>query len=187
MALHMECILVANGGQAHNFIGQIERMTESAYTHETALFPLRALDAYSKANLGDDLDLADMQQFADERGGDQGDYRKGMQQKIEQVTLALMGKRTSKRAVLTVPFTDKCSLCVKTDDTPEWKCLREVYFRLDENNVLHATGVMRSQALSILPKNLHMIGRLMDRVAKDLGARVGSYVHICHFLVSDRT
>jgi len=187
----LAALLAMSGGQAMNVAVEITDMSPHGYTMETDLFPKEALEAYSDWNLeknpGTMGILEDQRKwFSPLRGGPQGDYRHGMLAKIEQVVLALKAKSGSKRAVLTVPFTDKCSLCVKTTDDAEWKCLREVYFSIDSNGYLHATSVMRSQALIIFPKNIHMIGELMQTVAEQVGVPVGQLTHFMHFLVEDR-
>src|SRR5690606_26856559 len=142
-------LLAMSGGQAMNVAVEITDMSPHEYNYETDLFSNAALRAYTAYNLGDEE--YDASQFSSLRGGPQGDYRAGMQAKIERVVLALKGKSSSKRAVLTVPFTNRCSLCVKTEDDAEWKCLREVYFSIDDQGYLNATSVMRSQALNIFP------------------------------------
>ena len=186
-------LLAFNGGQAMNVGLNILDMSEEGFLCETELFPKAALEAYTDYNLELNNDpnilatAAQVRWFSPERGGPQGDYRKGMQAKIEKVVLALKSKSTSKRAVLTVPFTDKCSLCIKTTDDVEWKCLRELYFSIGLNGRLECAGVMRSQALIIVPKNLHLIGSIMNIVAEQVGVPVGSYTHFCHYLITDRT
>lgn len=156
-------------------------------TVTTPLFPKEALEFYSAYNLGKNLDQKDMDKwYTSERGGPQGDYRKGMPNKIERVVLALKDRPRSKRAVLTVPYTDKCSVCVETGDDEQWKCLRELYFSVFEGK-LNCTGVMRSQALSIFPKNIHFIASVMEEVAKGLHIKTGNYTHVMHYLVKDRS
>jgi thymidylate synthase len=183
----VQAALESSGGQMMNVAIVLRDLSDPAsYTHETELFPRAALKAYTYHNLG--LYVSDEERaehFSPLRGGPQGDYREGMQAKIEKVVLALKTKPGSKRAVLTVPFTDKCGLCVDVKDDAEWKCLREVYFSIEDGR-LNATSVMRSQALIILPKNVHMIGEIMHTVADQVGVRVGSLTHFMHFLVTDR-
>jgi hypothetical protein len=174
-------------GEVHNFMGQIVNMTMENATYETDLFPKEVLEAYTDYNLGMPMTDEQMAVMSPERGGPQGDYRKSMPSKIEKVVLALRSKPKSKRAVLTIPFTDKCALCVKTDEDAEWKCLRELYFHIDDVGHLCCTGVMRAQALSIAPKNLHLIAAVMANVAINLGIPVGSYTHHCIILVNDRS
>jgi len=179
--------------QMMNVIVEVLDMSEHGYEVETELFPKEALEAYTSYNLqGNGIAgsfLASDEQLKwmnSERGGSQGNYNVNMQQKIERIIIALKTKPTSKRAVLTIPFTNKCALCVDLNDTDEWKCLREIYFSIGNDGRLHATGVMRSQALSIFPKNAHMIGTIMNVIAEQLGVPVGQYTHFCHFLVLDR-
>lgn len=141
--------------------------TEAAYTVQTELFPVPALKFYSRFNLGlfdpennaqDKKDQATYYNAA--RGGGQGDYREGLQQKISNVVSALTQFPHSKRAVLTIPCTTHTS--VESDHTvTDWaKCLRELHFYLDSNGRLSCTGFMRAQAASIFPKNIHFIGKL---------------------------
>jgi len=179
-------LLAMAGGQLMNVAIELTDMSPHGYTFETDLFPKEVLKAYSAHNLGIHVMEHEKELFSPLRGGPQGDYRHGMQAKIERVVLALKGKTGSKRAVLTVPYTDKCGLCVKTEDDAEWKCLREVYFSIGPDGYLHATSVMRSQALIILPKNLHFIGEMMQTVASQVGVPVGQLTHFMHFLVEDR-
>jgi thymidylate synthase len=186
--------LAVHNGQVMNSTVEIRDMSEHGYTLETDLFPLEALKAYTEYNLQGNGNAGSfiaskkqLEWMSPERGGGQGNYNTNMQQKIERVVLALKTKSSSKRAVLTIPFTDKCSLCVKLTDTDEWKCLREVYFSIGKDGRLHATGIMRSQALSIFSKNIHFLGTLMNVIAEQLGVPVGSYTHFCHFLVADRS
>jgi len=185
-------LLLLNEGQAMNVIVELTDMSETGYTLETELFPKEVLEQYSLYNLGASATTAELlarqekKIFSPLRGGPQGDYRAGMMAKLEKVILALKSKPTSKRAVLTVPFTDQCSLCVKTTDDPEWKCLREVYFSIDEQGYLNATSVMRSQALNIFPKNIHYLGTMLQTVAAAVGVPAGQLTHFMHFLVQDR-
>jgi hypothetical protein len=182
----MARLLALSGGTAMNVVIEVADMSPHGYTLETELFPMEVLKAYTAHNLTGMVRYGEHFHFSPERGGAQGDYSKGMPAKVERVVLALKSRGTSKRAVLTVPFTDKCSVCVETTDDAEWKCLREVYFSVGEDGRLHATGIMRSQALSIFAKNIHFIGELMQTVAERVGVPVGSYVHFMHFLVMDR-
>lgn len=180
----LAALLAMSGGQAMNVAVEITDMSEHGYTMETDLFPKEVLESYTQYNLGEDN--YDASHFSPLRGGDQGNYRQGMKAKIEKVVLALKAKSGSKRAVLTVPFTDKCSLCIETTDDAQWKCLREVYFNIDSNGYLNATSVMRSQALIIFPKNIHFLGEMMQTVAAQVGVPVGQLTHFMHYLVEDR-
>jgi thymidylate synthase len=186
----LTALIEEHGGQIMNAIIQIPHMNEPEnYTYETELFPKEALQAYSDWNMErghEHFGFEDRSHlFTPLRGGPQGDYRQGMRAKLEKVVLALKTRPGSKRAVLTIPFTDKCSLCVGIKDDAEWKCLREIYFSI-RNGKLDATSVMRSQALIILPKNVFMIGEIMNHIATELGLKAGTLTHIMHFLVEDR-
>jgi len=187
MVLSMEFQLRHNNGAVNNFIGTIDTMSPTAYTMETDLFPIEVLEAYTLHNIDVQKTTPETyQHFSSLRGGGQGDYSLGMQAKIDRVVIALKTKPKSKRAVLTIPFTEHCAPCIKLEADSEWKCLRELYFRLDDDNRLHCTGIMRAQALIIVSKNIHMIGRIMENVAVELGAKMGSYTHHCIVLVEDR-
>lgn len=52
---------------------------------------------------------------------------------------------------------------------------------------LHCTGVMRAQAASIFPKNIHLIGTVMHHVAESLGKLVGTYTHMVVHMIGDRS
>lgn len=181
----LDGLLAMNENSVQNVIFKLP-IKNGSYIYQTLLWNKQALEYYSYYNLGLDVsELGKKIHMNPLRGGPQGDYRKGMKSKIEKVILSLKRNPKSKRAVLTIPFTDKCSLCVKSEDDAEWKCLREIYFSIEDGK-LSATGVMRSQALNILPKNIHFIGTMIERIAKELNVSSGTYTHFMHYLVTDR-
>lgn len=146
-----------------------ESTYKNAYTVQTELFPVEALDVYSAYNLEETIQEDDRQKyFSAHRGGSQGDYRQGMKQKITNVCDSLHKFPKSKRAVITIPNT---SFPHHSSDD-DAKCMREIHFYLDEDGhgilLLNATVLMRAQAAEIFPKNIHFIGSLMDRVVAGL-------------------
>ena len=141
-------------------------MANHNYTVETELFPIEALKVYSNYNLGKDIQTKDKEKyFSAHRGGSQGDYREGIQQKIDNVVDCLRRFPFSKRAVITIP-NNSTPIHSSDDDA---KCMREIHFYLDQG-VLNATVWMRAQAAEIFPKNIHFVGSLMDAVANGLSA-----------------
>jgi hypothetical protein len=175
----------AGGVLVRNFSRRIAM--SRGFVVETDLFPREALDAYSAHNMGHPISEAlHNTYFSEHRGGSQGDYRDGIQQKISNVVDCLTRFPFSKRAVITVPNN---SYAPHTSDA-DAKCLREVHFYLDEDDnsqvnadiknkkfILNATVLMRAQAAEIFPKNVHFLGRLMEMVAQQLtlnGASAGS-------------
>jgi len=100
------------------------------------------------------------------RGGGQGDYRKGIAAKIDNVVDCLTHFPRSKRAIITIP-----NRSIEHTVDEDAKCLRELHFYLEEapavgsaapsaapSMVLSCTGIMRAQAATIFPKNIHYIG-----------------------------
>ena len=183
-----------------NFIGVICDMSPEALVVETELFPRDALDFYSRYNLflldleGSERDRALYKQFyTPARGGGQGDYRDGMPEKIANVVDALRKFPGTKRAVIPIPHTRAGSVSADHTNTDEAKCLRELHFHLDVDpsnpkapRRLCCTGLMRAQAASIFPKNIHFIGTIMHSIAKQINAPVGTYTHIVTTLVNER-
>lgn len=159
-------------GLVRNFCRRIN-MSHGAFIVETELFPKEALIAYSAYNLGQHVSQEQHDTyFSAHRGGSQGDYREGIQEKITNIVDCLTKYPSSKRAVLTIP--NKSNALHTSDE--DAKCLREVHFYLDRNmnyfdssilNVmtLNATVLMRAQAAEIFPKNIHFIGMLMETIA----------------------
>lgn len=185
-------------GLVRNMVAVVQRMDSEVLNEvESPLFPKEALDFYSRFNLlqldlstPDTADQALMAKYYNPaRGGAQGDYRDGILPKIDNLVDCLTKFPQSKRAVITIPFSSKGTAQADHTETGEAKCLRELHFYLEEaggEKVLCCTGFMRAQAVSIFPKNIHMIGRLMGLVAGRLGWRVGSYTHFVTTLVKER-
>lgn len=178
----------AGGRLARNFVGIILDMSPSALEVPTPLFPSEALRFYTRFNL-DELspsnaedEAAAARWLSAARGGGQGDYRAGIRAKVDNVVEALTLFPRSKRAVLTVPS----AVDAAHSDDAAAKCLRELHFYLEDDR-LCCTGIMRAQAASIFPKNIHFIGSLMSRVAERLGVAVGSYAHVVTTLVDERS
>jgi len=174
--------LTAGNDVVRNYVGVIEDM--GSLVVETQLFPRAALEFYTRYNLNQttSADQASHAQWYNAaRGGAQGDYRKDIGLKVDNVVDCLTKFPQSKRAVLTIAP-------LSTDHTSdgEAKCLRELHFYLEDGSRLCCTGFMRAQASSIFPKNIHFIGTVMQQIAARLKVRVGSYTHIVTTLVADR-
>lgn len=172
-----------------NFVGMIDQMKKENLVIETDLFPKEVLEFYTGHNMGkfskiDDADLYE-KHYKNMRGGGPGDYSDKIQDKIDNVIKSLETKQTSKRAVLTIPFSSKTSADTKYFHDDEQKCLRELHFFVDEG-VLHCSGYMRSQASVIFPKNIHFIGTVMNEIGNCLKLPVGTYTHFVTTLVKDR-
>jgi hypothetical protein len=183
--------------RVRNFCGVVADMSEAGYTVTSDLFPADALTFYTRFNLGL-LDLegnaadaaAHAKFYNPARGGGQGDYRDGIAAKVDNVVDCLTKFPGSKRAVLTVPNAAVLDHTVDGDA----KCLRELHFYIetrtplpeeeggpaggaaaDEVEALHCTGLMRAQAASIFPKNIHMIGAWAARLQLRGGGGGGSF------------
>ena len=172
-----------------NFIGLIETITRDSITIETDLFPKDALQFYTQHNMSQisyetSPDLY-KKFYNSQRGGGQGDYSFGFQTKFDNLLDCLQKFPGSKRAVLSMPYSKKYSQNVSHFDDGEQKCLRELHFFLEED-VLHCSGFMRSQARIIFPKNMHFIGTVMLDLADALKVRTGSYTHFVTTLVDGR-
>ena len=62
----------------HNYVAVLEDLSAEATTVETELFPLAALDFYTRWNLEDPITDEEIDAYkTPERGGAQGDYRRG--------------------------------------------------------------------------------------------------------------
>jgi len=192
-----------------NYVGVVCDVSPSSIVVETELFPREALEFYTRHNLllcDPDHNPADAKLYDKyynaARGGGQGDYRKDIQAKIDNVVDCLSNFPRSKRAVITIPSHTALDHTVDEDA----KCLRELHFFLEptddaspehpqgaEDKVqtnkgvkLHCTGIMRAQAAAIFPKNIHFIGSIMNLVADRLGVPVGCYTHMVTTFTSDR-
>ena len=86
MYAHIRELTKAGGDfTARNFVGVIKDVSPEASVVETELFPRGALEYYTAKNMGWDYTEEDKKMWQmNERGGDQGDYRDGMPEKIEE-------------------------------------------------------------------------------------------------------
>jgi len=175
-----------------NFVGVIEDVSVKASTVETELFPLGALEYYTKKNMGWDYtdDEVSKWQLA-ERGGEQGDYRAGISQKISNVIECLKAEPLSKRATITFPFTGEVAGGTGGSETNDWtyqgmnKCCRELHLYLEDGK-LKCTAIVRMQNANIFVKNIHFFATLLDHVATELDVEVGEYTHWITNLCYDR-
>ena len=164
----------------YNFTAYIDMKN---YLVETALFPKATLEAYSAWNLEKEITDTQQQHFNALRGGGQGDYRQGMQAKIENVVSCLTLFPSSKRAIISICNNPTANH--QSDD--DAKCMREIHFHL-ENNELHASVFFRAQAALIFPKNIHFIGSLLTEIAAQLPGKpaLGNLFYLTSVLVADR-
>lgn len=170
-----------------NFVGVIQDISIKASTVETDLFPEPALDYYTKKNMGWEYTMKEATQWQRvERGGDQGDYRYGMEAKINNVIDCLKTEPLSKRAVIPIPFAAEPSTAANWKDQGQNKCCRELHFYL-ENGKLKCTGIVRMQNANIFVKNIHFFATVIDHIAAALEVEVGEYTHWITNLCHDRT
>ena len=176
-----EMTSITNSGQIeYNYHRTIDM---SNYLIETKLFPKHVLETYTLWNLGKDLTSDQLSVFSDLRGGGQGNYREGINEKIDNVVEALQNFPHSKRALITIPNN---SYAQHSNDD-EAKCMREIHFRLDRNKI-NATVFFRAQAALIFPKNIHFIGSLMKEIANRIDPllEMGKLSYLASILVNDR-
>jgi len=170
-----------------NYSAVIERLTMEAATVETELFPSGALDFYTKKNMGWEYTAEEAAQWQlEERGGEQGDYRDGMQEKIANVIECLRLTPDSKRAIIPIPFATEGSNTVDHTNAGQTKCCRELHLYIEDGQ-LKCTGFLRMQNASIFPKNIHFFATLLNHVATELGLEVGEYTHFITNLCHDRS
>ncbi len=172
---------VASKGAIRNYTQQLDM---SDYIVETPLFPRDVLEAYSAWNMGLDLTPEQLACKTEQRGGAQGDYRDGMAAKIDNVVDCLKNYPKSKRAVISISNNAAANHRNDTDA----KCLRELHLYRDDEGSLSATMILRAQAASIFPKNIHFVGSIMSAVAARLpdGPPLGTVFYLTSILVSDR-
>lgn len=182
--------LTSPGGDytVRNFVAVIKTMYPVEETLvETDLFSREAIEFYTRKNLGESVAEEEIDLYQTEnRGGAQGDYSTGIQQKIKNVIDCLRQFPNSKRAVITIPFSIEGSENADYTNAGQTKCVRELHFYI-ENRKLECTGILRMQNASIFPKNIHFIATVMDIVASELELGVGSYTHWITNLCHDRT
>lgn len=170
-----------------HFMGVIERIDPESSVVETELFPRGALEYYTKKNMGADYTSEEVEMWqVDERGGQQGDYRDGMPEKIANVIDCLQKEPRSKRAVVPIPFSSEGSKHVDWTNAGQTKCCRELYFYIEDGK-LKCTGILRMQNASIFPKNIHFFATLIAKVASELHLEVGEYTHMILHLCHDRS
>mmetsp|Transcript_43139 Transcript_43139/g.104419 ORF Transcript_43139/g.104419 Transcript_43139/m.104419 type:complete len:223 (+) Transcript_43139:55-723(+) len=190
--LHQDLVkLTTEGGGGEfvlrNFVGVIQDISIDASTVETDLFPKGALEYYTKKNMGWEYTQEEYDRWQlQERGGAQGDYRDGMQQKIANVIDCLKNEPLSKRAVIPIPFVGVGSETIDWHNQGENKCCRELHFYLEEGK-LKCTGIVRMQNANIFVKNIHFFATLIDHVAKELDIPVGEYTHWITNVCLDRS
>ncbi len=157
----------------------------SDFLVETELFPEKVLQAYSLWNLEKAVTPDLKEHFNSIRGGGQGDYRIGMSAKIDNVVDCLTQFPQSKRALITI-CNEPMPQHANDDDA---KCMRELHLYLNADNTLNATVLFRAQAATIFPKNIHLIGSLMNEVAGRLPSTpaLGHLHYLTTILVSDRS
>ena len=142
------------GGEfvVRNFVGVIQDISPESSIVETDLFPRGALEYYTKKNMGWEYTKEEMDKWQlNERGGEQGDYREGMQKKIANVIDCLRTEPLSKRAIIPIPFNSQGSETVDWKDQGQTKCCRELHLYL-EDGVLKCTGLVRMQNANIFGK-----------------------------------
>jgi hypothetical protein len=168
-------------GPMRNFVQTLDM---GDYVVETALFPKAVLEAYSLWNMGQEISAEQAALKTEQRGGPQGDYREGMARKIDNVVDCLTSFPKSKRGVITIS-NDPAPRHSSDDDA---KCLREVHLYLDDEGKLSGTILLRAQAASIFPKNIHFVGSIMSAVADRLPHQpvLGTVLYLATVLVSDR-
>ena len=170
-----------------NFVGVIEDVSVAASTVDTELFPLGALEYYTKKNMGWSYtpEEAEKWQLA-ERGGEQGDYRAGIDKKISNAIECLRSESLSKRATITFPFSEIGSEANDWTNQGMNKCCRELHLYLEDGK-LKCTGIVRMQNANIFVKNIHFFATLLEHVADELGdVEVGEYTHWITNLCYDR-
>ena len=156
-----------------NFVGVIRDMSVEACTVETQLFPLGALEYYTKKNMGWEFSTEEAHKWQlAERGGEQGDYRAGITGKIANAVNCLRNEPLSKRATITFPFSGSGSDKNDWTDQGMNKCCRELHFYLEDGK-LKCTGIVRMQNANIFVKNIHFFSTLIHHIAKELDVEVG--------------
>lgn len=176
-----EMTAAAKKGAVRNYV---QKLDMSNFIVETPLFSLESLIAYSNYNTEEPMDDAMRAHINPQRGGSQGDYRDGMSNKIDNVIDCLTQFPDSKRAVISISN----NALAKHHNDADAKCVRELHLYLDQGAVLNASVFLRAQAASLFPKNIHMIGTIMQRIATALPGRpsLGQLFYVTTLLVADR-
>ncbi|CAJ1398881.1 unnamed protein product [Effrenium voratum] len=188
MYAHIRSITSEGGDYTvRNFVGVIEDISVEKSMVETELFPRGALEFYTKKNMGWQYTQEEYDKwFMPERGGDQGDYRDGMQEKIANVIACLKAEPRSKRAIIPIPFSSEGSKTVDWTNQGQTKCCRELHLYIEDDK-LKCTGILRMQNASIFPKNIHFFSTLLCHVGKELEMPLGEYTHWITNLCHDRS
>ena len=169
-----------------NFVGVIRDVSVTASTVETELFPKGALEYYTKKNMGWDYSAEESERWQlQERGGEQGDYRAGIDKKIANAIECLKSEPLSKRATITFPFSGIGSEANDWTQQGMNKCCRELHLYLEDGK-LKCTAIVRMQNANIFVKNIHFFATLLEHVATELGVEVGEYTHWITNLCYDR-
>ena len=126
------------------------------------------------------------------RGGEQGDYRAGIDKKIANAIAALKSEPLTKRATITFPFSGTEVGGTGGSETGDWtyqgqnKCCRELHLYLEDGK-LKCTAIVRMQNANIFVKNIHFFATLIEHVSQELGGvEVGEYTHWITNLCYDR-
>ena len=171
----------------HNYVAVVEDMRPESVLVETELFPAGSIHFYTAKNMGWDTTQEEHNKWYDvARGGGQGDYREGMQAKIDNVVACLLEHSHSKRAIIPIPFNSEGSANVDWTDAAQTKCCRELHLYIEDGK-LCCTGFLRVQNATIFPKNIHFFATLLDDVAKRVGVPLGEYTHFISSVCHDRS
>mmetsp|Transcript_25014 Transcript_25014/g.80842 ORF Transcript_25014/g.80842 Transcript_25014/m.80842 type:complete len:224 (-) Transcript_25014:3168-3839(-) len=169
-----------------NFVCVIDDIRPESSLVETELFPRGAIEFYTAKNMGWQYTQEQYDEwFLPERGGEQGDYREGMPEKIANVIDCLKNEPLSKRAIIPIPFNSEGSETVDWRNQGQTKCCRELHLYL-EDGVLKCTGIVRMQNANIFVKNIHFFATLLQQVAQALEVELGEYTHWITNLCFDR-
>lgn len=176
-----QMVAATRDGTARNYVQVLDL---SDYLVETNLFPKEVLEAYTALNMGRSITDEQRALINPERGGPQGDYSDGMPEKIANVVDCLTRFPKSKRASITI-----CNQGVVSHESDaDAKCVREIQMYLDDNSALSGTVYLRAQSANLFPKNLHMIGTIMQTIAEQLPGRprLGTLFYLAAILDADR-
>jgi len=169
-----------------NVLITIYDMQRDKLVVENEMFSRNVLESYTDMNLGKTMFYRDGTHSLD-RGGDLGYYADGMKEKIETLLKSLRDRPFSKRSLLTIPPFHKGSVNQRPERDDDAKCLRELHFYVNGDRELMCTGIMRAQVSMLFPKNVHMIGTLLNDLAESLGYKVGAYTHFITTLTDSRS
>jgi len=164
---HMERI--AQEGLFYNYSSCIDSLEHSVII--TDLFPEEALNAYTKYNMGFDVNSTEQSYFSAQRGGNQGDYREGITVKIE---VAAEQLQADPKAVSFILIPNDPDPDIENDAAH--KCLQIVQCWLVEDGSgkrrLDLSVTLRAQATEIFPKNIHFIAAIQSALVERLGSKI---------------